>query len=89
MYQTGFFQQSTLTPTDEIVLSRAWSDESVCRQVLRLMGENQLVADLSNPDDPRIIGPGAEQVPSEVRDVLIDCSRRRPSGTGSGANHVD
>jgi hypothetical protein len=73
-YHTGIFQRGSLTPTDMIVRSATSTDEAQCKKVVELMRESGLEVDRSDPATPRIIGTGADQIPPEVRDILLACS---------------
>jgi hypothetical protein len=77
VYQTGFFQRSSLTPTDKVVVVVAPSDRTQCVEVLELMNQSGLAVDLSDPAAPKVTGSGADQLPSQVRDVLIECSKQQ------------
>lgn len=73
VYNTGLFQRDALAQTDITVPSVFSSADEECRKIRDLMRESGLRVDLSQPDRPRILGPGAEQIPSEVSTVLIQC----------------
>jgi hypothetical protein len=73
MYHTGIFSGSSLAETDMAVRAIVPGDDEQCQKIRDLMDQSGLRVDRSDLAAPRIVGEGAEQIPAEVRDVLIQC----------------
>ena len=76
-FHTGIFQRASLAPSDVIVRASASVDQTQCRRILDAAGEAGVRIDGTDPAGPRITGAGAEQLPAEVRDIILDCAARQ------------
>jgi hypothetical protein len=85
VYHTGIFQRSSLAPADMDVRAAASTNDTQCRQILDLARESGLGVDRTDPGAPRITGAGADQLPAEIRDVLLDCFERQAGAPSAGA----
>ena len=83
-YQTGIFHGSSLTPTDTIVRVGVPTGIAQCQQILEVTQQSGLGVNRSDPAAPKLTGPGADQIPPEIRDVLLDCFNRQANAADSG-----
>lgn len=75
--QTGIVGSSRLTPASTIVVAPGRADEQ-CEQIRALMREARIALDTSDPQQPRIIGQYADQIPENIRGVVIACLASAP-----------
>ena len=83
-YQTGFLQRSSLASTSRMVVASAPLDGAECRKIVELMKESGFTVDRSDPAQPKLVGAGADEIPPQVRDILMECSNPQPSATPQG-----
>lgn len=81
VFQTGIFQRGSLAPTNMIVASMSSTDEAQCREILDMFQQAGLTIDRSNPDSPRIVGKGADQLPLEVSQIVLSCDENQNATT--------
>lgn len=88
VHQTGFFQRSSLTQLPITFMRKGPSNDAQCGKVLQVMRELGLAVDQSDPAAPKIIGRAAKQIPAELHDVLIACSKLDPTATTNNATEI-
>lgn len=87
VFNTGIFQRGSLAPTDTIVRAAGPAEEAQCQQILELMRESGLTVDRSDPSAPKLTGRGANQLPPELRDVLLQCAEQAETASRVGGQN--
>jgi hypothetical protein len=88
-YHTGVFQRSSLTPADIHMSATVPNEAAQCEKILELMERSGLTVERPASGPSRLVGEGADQVPAEVRDVLIQCSEARARQLESTIQSLD
>jgi hypothetical protein len=83
LINTGVFARSSLAPTDSPIDVSLTSDGPRCAEILRLMKRSGWKVDRSDPASPKIVGPGADQIPDQVVRVVIGCELGRAVGAAA------
>jgi hypothetical protein len=82
-FQTGMFQRGDLTNANVVAPTLATADEGRCKQVLQVLDRADIVPETNETGEITIKGVAADQIPPEVRDILIECAERQSPDAGA------
>lgn len=82
--QTGIVAGPRLTATSGLVIAPTSAMDDRCDRIREVAREAGLSVDTSQSDGPRIVGRYADQLPAEVRPIVIAClTNSAPAGATS------
>lgn len=79
IYNTGLFSRAGLTRTDMVIPILSSGNDEQCRQVRELLQQAGMQVDRSS-SPPTIVGKRANEIPAQLRDVLLKCYQSQPAG---------